>query len=85
MNRRRNHRCPDHANADSFLRTQGVVPLEAEEDRETLILTVDEYETIRLINREGLSQEQCSEAMNAARTTVQQIYSITRKNSQPSW
>lgn len=44
-----------------------------------IIMSVDEYETVRLIDLEGLTQEECAERMNVARTTVQRIYSDARK------
>ena len=44
-----------------------------------IVLTVDEYETIRLLDKKGYSQEQCAVSMQVARTTVQRIYEIARK------
>ena len=46
---------------------------------EEIIMSVDEYETIRLIDLEGLMQEECAARMNVARTTVQKIYNDARK------
>lgn len=44
-----------------------------------VIMTVDEYETIRLIDLEGFTQEECATQMNVARSTVQGIYNEARK------
>ncbi len=46
---------------------------------EFINMGVDEYETIRLIDLEGLTQEECAGQMNVARTTVQGIYNEARK------
>lgn len=57
----------------------GFVPVRGGEGLTPIVLNVDEYESIRLIDREGFSQEQCGEYMRIARTTVQQIYTAARK------
>lgn len=41
---------------------------------EPVILTVDKYETVRLIDKEGLSKEDCGVRLGVGRTTVQKIY-----------
>lgn len=46
---------------------------------EAIVLFVDELEAIRLIDFEGLTQEECAEQMGVARTTVQGIYLAARK------
>lgn len=45
---------------------------------EKIILTLDEYEVIRLIDLEKLTHEQASKQMNVSRTTVSEIYEIAR-------
>lgn len=55
------------------------MPVEGAESKKVVVLNVDEYETIRLIDKEGASQQQCSEFMQVARTTVQRIYENARK------
>ena len=46
---------------------------------EVVEMAIDEYETIRLIDLEQLTQQECAVRMNVARTTVQAIYSNARK------
>lgn len=46
---------------------------------EPIILNLDEYEAIRLMDREGMSQQECSKRMGVARTTVQKIYETARR------
>ena len=45
---------------------------------ELITMTVEEYETIRLIDLEGLTQEECAVRMNVARATVQKTYNDAR-------
>ena len=42
-------------------------------------MSIDEYETIRLIDLEGYTQEECANQMSIARTTVQGMYNDARK------
>ena len=42
-------------------------------------MSVDEYESIRLIDLEGMTPEQCADKMHVARTTVQGIYIAARR------
>ena len=56
------------------------VPEEADKEKiETVMLSLDEYETIRLLDHEGLNQEECAARMGVARTTVTAMYECARK------
>ena len=46
---------------------------------DALQLTFDEFETIRLLDAEGMTQEQCADKMGVARTTVTAMYDNARK------
>lgn len=45
----------------------------------SIVLTVDEFECIRLVDYQGFSQEKCAEYMNVSRATAQLICDTARK------
>lgn len=44
----------------------------------SVTLAIEEYETLRLIDLQGFTQEDCASQMNVSRTTVQAIYDCAR-------
>ena len=62
-----------------FPRTLTFLPEGEQTTDNPVTLSIDEYETLRLIDKEGKSQEECSISMKVARTTVQSIYMMARK------
>ena len=49
------------------------------EDAEPILLTLDEYEAIRLVDLEQKTHEQCAAQMDISRSTVQEIYESARR------
>lgn len=47
--------------------------------KDAVEMTLDEYETIRLIDLLDYTQEECAVQMGVARTTVQSVYNEARK------
>ena len=61
----------------SMPKSKGFIPI-SQSNIEEITITLDEYEVIRLLDLEKLSQEECAKQMNIARTTVTSIYDSVR-------
>lgn len=51
---------------------------DSEATEETVVLTVDEFEVIRIVDLERRTHEQCAEQMEISRSTVTEIYESAR-------
>ena len=49
------------------------------ENTEPILLTLDEYEVIRLVDLEQQTHEQCAAQIGISRSTVQEIYESARR------
>lgn len=54
-------------------------PADARLDAITILLSVEEYEALRLIDYVGHSQQEAAAQMNVSRTTIQALYAEARK------
>ena len=64
----------------SFPDYYSFIPEDAEkENLGSIMMSLDEYETVRLLDYEGLNQEECALRMGVARTTVTAMYESARK------
>ena len=48
-------------------------------ETDCVVLKLDEYEVLRLLDLEHFSQERCAQRMNIARTTVTRMYDTARE------
>ena len=60
-------------------RVREFIPGDNATDMPEVLMPLEEYETVRLMDYNGLTQQECSQQMNVARTTVQALYSAARK------
>ena len=62
----------------SLPKTEAFTPVPCPAATEEVIMTIDEYEVIRLLDLVGLTQEQCARQIGVSRTTVTGIYDSAR-------
>lgn len=63
----------------SLPQVKSFIPSEPSGMLETVRMSVEEYEVIRLMDFENFSQDESAERMGVARSTVQRIYDTARK------
>lgn len=63
----------------SLPQNSSFAPMQTAHTKPSIVMTVEEYETIRLIDLAGYTQEECAEQMRIARTTVQGMYNDARR------
>ena len=68
---KRSRRVGTYPEWNSFVPEEGEHP-------ETVFLSIEEFETIRLIDYEHLTQQACADNMQVARTTVTDMYDHAR-------
>lgn len=69
---------PDYLSFVPENRPEGV-PGEQPKPLDTVVMSLDEFETIRLLDAQGLNQQDAAAQMGVARTTVTAIYDSARK------
>ncbi|MGB5822808.1 MAG: DUF134 domain-containing protein [Proteocatella sp.] len=74
----RNPKCRKVCQMPSCCRFNSLSDSSSDIENEVVIMSVEEYETIRLIDYTGLTQEECASQMHISRTTVQRIYNDAR-------
>lgn len=68
-----------HRKARTVCALPDITEFNAAENGERITLTVDELETIRLIDYTGMTQKECARQMGVARTTVTSVYDSARR------
>lgn len=61
--------------------TEGLTPYDKHGPRQgpSIVLRIDEYEVIRLMDLQSLTQEQCAQHMGVSRATIAGIYAAARR------
>ncbi len=63
----------------SLPRVKNFIPAEVSGTAETVTMSVEEYEVIRLMDLDDFNQDETAERIGVARSTVQRIYDGARK------